>query len=87
MSLPGCACARDADSNFKVSQLTATEYVKSWPQVSGGRVVWSMLDGPLDGDATDEDIFTWTPSDGVVQVTENEVMMSGRGSQVTEWCG
>jgi putative cell wall-binding protein len=52
---------------FTTTQITTTGYVDGSLQVSGDRVVW--LASP---DGSDAEIYTWTPSGGVVQVTDNE---------------
>lgn len=59
------AGAASAAESFNITRLT-TDGDNHHPQVSGDRVVWESFDG------NDREIFTWTPSGGVVQLTAND---------------
>ncbi len=56
---------------FSEMQVTSAKY--PWggePHLSGNRIVWSSSNGTY-SKFTDDEIFTWTPAEGVVRLTSN----------------
>lgn len=67
-SLSVSACTLGPNADYETLQLSRGGSLYTWwPQVSGDRVVWWGLDAG--GLGADSEIFTWTPTDGVVQLT------------------
>ena len=51
---------------FPPVRVTSNSYDDEMPEVSGDRIVWAAI-----ADGTDYEVFTWTPSTGVVRLTTN----------------
>jgi hypothetical protein len=73
LPLLACGFACRSDTGFVLHQVTLGGPLALEPEVSGDRVAWSVFDGPVAGDFTDTEICTWTPTDGTLRLTDNEL--------------